>query len=152
MVSTCLFLLGGYNLEVSNMLNTITNFADDIYFGGNSLDAYKTFKTGTYDESYRHSWGDSYKGIRQASIFIQNIDMNTKYTEEERADMKAQARFVRAYYYWLLLRKYGPVPLLPDEGLTILPIMMIWQFNVVRMMNVWNILNRRCVWQPRICL
>ena len=31
--------------------------------------------------------------------------------------MKAQARFVRAYYYWLLLRKYGPVPLLPDEGL-----------------------------------
>ena len=44
--------LGGYNLEVSNMLNTITNFADDIYFGGNSLDAYKTFKTGTYDESY----------------------------------------------------------------------------------------------------
>lgn len=85
--------LGGYNLEVSNMLNTITNFADDIYFGGNSLDAYKTFKTGTYDESYRHSWGDSYKGIRQASIFIQNIDMNTKYTEEERADLKAQARF-----------------------------------------------------------
>ena len=47
--------LGGYNLEVSNMLNTITNFADDIYFGGNSLDAYKTFKTGTYDEGYRHS-------------------------------------------------------------------------------------------------
>ena len=61
--------------------------------------------------------GDSYKGIRQASIFIQNIDMNTKYTEEERADLKGQARFVRAYYYWLLLRKYGPVPLLPDDGL-----------------------------------
>ena len=109
--------LGGYNLEVSMMLNTITNFADDIYFGGNSLAGYKTFKTGTYDESYRHSWDDSYKGIRQASIFIQNIDMNTKFTEEERADLKAQARFVRAYYYWLLLRKYGPVPLLPDEGL-----------------------------------
>ena len=99
------------------MLNTITNFADDIYFGGNSLAVYKEFKTGTYDESYRHSWSESYKGIRQASIFIQHIDMNTKFTEEERADLKAQARFVRAYYYWLLLRKYGPVPLLPDEGL-----------------------------------
>lgn len=109
--------LNGYNLEVSMMLNTITNFADDIYFGGNSLAVYKEFKTGTYDESYRHSWSESYKGIRQASIFIQHIDMNTKFTEEERADLKAQARFVRAYYYWLLLRKYGPVPLLPDEGL-----------------------------------
>ena len=144
--------LGGYNLEVSNMLNTITNFADDIYFGGNSLDAYKTFKTGTYDEGYRHSWGDSYKGIRQASIFIQNIDMNTKYTEEERADLKAQARFVRAYYYWLLLRKYGPVPLLPDDGLDYTPIMMIWKFSVIRMMNVWNTSNRRCAWQPKTCL
>ena len=102
--------LNGYNLEVSMMLNTITNFADDIYFGGNSLAVYKEFKTGTYDESYRHSWSESYKGIRQASIFIQHIDMNTKFTEEERADLKAQARFVRAYYYWLLLRKYGPVP------------------------------------------
>ena len=109
--------LNGYNLEVSMMLNTITNFADDIYFGGNSLAVYKEFKTGTYDESYRHSWSESYKGIRQASIFIQHIDMNTKFTEEERADLKAQARFVRAYYYWLLLRKYGPGPLLPDEGL-----------------------------------
>ena len=60
--------------------------------------------------------GASYKGIRQASIFIQNIDMNMEFTEAERADLKAQARFVRAYYYWLLLRKYGPVPLLPEEA------------------------------------
>ena len=62
----------------------------------------------------RHSWGASYKGIRQASIFIQNVDMNMKITEQEKADFKAQARFVRAYYYWLLLRRYGPIPLLPE--------------------------------------
>ena len=31
-------------------------------------------------------------------------------------DYKGQARFVRAYYYWLLLRRYGPVPIMPDEG------------------------------------
>ena len=43
--------------------------------------------------------------------------MNTKFTQEERDDMKAQARFVRAYYYWLLLRRYGPIPILPNEGL-----------------------------------
>ena len=61
--------LNGYNLEVSMMLNTITNFADDIYFGGNSLAVYKEFKTGTYDESYRHSWSESYKGI-QTSLFL----------------------------------------------------------------------------------
>ena len=44
--------------------------------------------------------------------------MNDKFeSEAERLDYKAQARFVRAYYYWLLLRRYGPVPLLPDNGL-----------------------------------
>lgn len=109
--------LGGQNLEVSTKDNILWNFADDIYFGGNSLGDYRKFKTGTYDENWYHSWDASYKGIRQASIFIQNIDMNTEFTETERADLKAQARFVRAYYYWLLLRRYGPVPLLPDEGL-----------------------------------
>ncbi len=107
--------LAGENMEVSTKENILWCFADDIYFG--SGDDYKKFKTGTYDENWRHSWGASYKGIRQASIFIQYIDMNTKFTQEERGDMKAQARFVRAYYYWLLLRRYGPIPILPNEGL-----------------------------------
>ena len=61
--------------------------------------------------------------------------MNMEFTEAERADLKAQARFVRAYYYWLLLRKYGPVPLLPEEGLDYTPAMMIWLVNVIPMMN-----------------
>ena len=107
--------LKGENMDVGTKDNILWCFADDIYFG--DRDIYNTFKTGTYSEGDRQSWGASYKGIRQASIFIQNIDMNMEFTEAERADLKAQARFVRAYYYWLLLRKYGPVPLLPEEGL-----------------------------------
>ena len=107
--------LKGENMDVATKDNILWCFADDIYFG--DRDDYKTFKNGTYDENWRHSWEASYKGIRQASIFIKNIDMNKKITDEERADFKAQARFVRAYYYWLLLRKYGPIPLLPDEGI-----------------------------------
>ena len=43
--------------------------------------------------------------------------MNEDLDSVDIADYRAQARFVRAYYYWLLLRKYGPIPLLPDEGL-----------------------------------
>lgn len=107
--------LSGENMEVSTRDNIMWCFADDIYSGAGA--DYTKFRTGTYDENWRHSWGQSYKGIRQASLFIQYIHMNTRYTEEEKADLKAQARFVRAYYYWLLLRRYGPVPLLPEEGL-----------------------------------
>ena len=60
-----------------------------------------------------------YEGIRQASILINNIDINEELTQTEIADMKAQARFLRGYFYWLLLRKYGPVPIMPGETVSI---------------------------------
>lgn len=107
--------LKGENMEVCTKDANLFCFADDVYFG--DRDDYRTFKRGDYDEGFRHSWDQSYQGIRQASIFIHNIDMNYKFTEEERRDYKAQARFLRAYNYWLLLRKYGPVPIVPDEGI-----------------------------------
>ena len=101
-------------------------FGDDMIFGdrdpkldrdGDTRTSFNAFMLGDYDENTgRNAWIDAYKGIYQASVFIQNIDMNDKFTDEERIDLKGQARFVRAYYYWLLLRKYGPVPIMPDEG------------------------------------
>lgn len=102
-------------------------FADDLYWGDrdsegfsgewNKMDSYSAFKRGDYNEDYGSNfWSSAYKGIYQASIFIHNIDRNDKLTESERLDMKGQARFLRAYCYWLLLRRYGPVPIMPDEG------------------------------------
>lgn len=101
-------------------------FADDILWGdrdnefGNDFHytgKYSSFKQGDYDENFNQDfWINAYRGIYQASIFIHNIDKNDKLTERERTDMKGQARFVRAYFYWLLLRKYGPVPIMPDAG------------------------------------
>ncbi|MCS2872156.1 RagB/SusD family nutrient uptake outer membrane protein [Bacteroides thetaiotaomicron] len=34
-------------------------------------------------------------------------------------DAKAQARFVRAYIYYKLIERYGPVPIMPEEGLDV---------------------------------
>lgn len=102
--------------DVTTTDGNIFNYSDDLYFYSN-IDLYTQFKRGTYDESDRQAtWSNCYNGIRQATVFIQNIDMNDRITSEERADYKAQARFVRAYYYWLLLRKYGPIVIAPDEG------------------------------------
>ena len=88
-------------------------FVDDIYHP-----TYKEFAEKRYNESkYQTSYGYCYQGIRQASVFIQNIDKCEVISVEERADMKAQAHFIRAFYYWKLLQKYGPIPLIPeDEG------------------------------------
>ena len=120
--------LGGDNADVGTKDATRNSFTfDDCYYYGDrdinydskegSQLSYEKFRLGEYDEnSWNGAWDRCYKGIYQASVFIHNVDKNPEMTPEEKLDYKGQARFVRAYYYWLLLRRYGPIPLLPDEG------------------------------------
>ena len=127
--------LNGCNIEVGSKGATGAdgsawnpfNFADDMYYGdrdnsfGDSKDAdyasYNSFHEGNYDESEgQNAWVRCYQGIYQASIFIHNIGRNKAMSADEVEDYRGQARFVRAYYYWLLLRKFGPVPIMADEG------------------------------------
>ncbi|TKC62066.1 RagB/SusD family nutrient uptake outer membrane protein [Pedobacter hiemivivus] len=97
------------------------NFADDMFYGDEN-DEYKRWKNGQYSEEgldgeSKTIWVTGYQGIRQASIFLNNIDLNKQFTAQEMGDLKGQARFLRAYFYWILLRTYGPVPIIPDEGI-----------------------------------
>jgi hypothetical protein len=110
--------LTGANADVASKGYTPFNFISDCMFFGDRGDTYRSYKNGEYDEGWNQdTWGSCYEGIRDASTFILNIDKNKEMTKEEVSDNKAQARFLRAYYYWLLLRKYGPIPILPEEGL-----------------------------------
>lgn len=69
-------------------------------------------------------WGGYYQGIRKANIMINNIDVvpfNIKYTNalgEQKPlnfTMKAEARFLRAHFYFELVKRYGGVPLVGDN-------------------------------------
>lgn len=118
---TYVFLGSGHLADVSSKGNTPFCFADDMYFGDRD-DRYKVWKNGEYSEDGVDGvggrvWNRSYKGIRQASILLNNIDMNKEMTHEEIAHFKAQAHFLRAYYYWLMLRLFGPIPIVADEGI-----------------------------------
>lgn len=107
------------NLEMGATGNNLTNYSDDMYFnessGGNG-ERFRRFKFGEYDHTWLQSWSQSYGGIRQASVMLHSMSDGSTFTESQVAGYKAQARFVRAYLYWLLLRKYGPVPIMPDKG------------------------------------
>ncbi len=59
-------------------------------------------------------WSNCYKGIRKANIVLQNIDRNEELTEMEMRDFKGRAYFLRAYFYFYLMRLYGPVVIVPD--------------------------------------
>ncbi|MGH2622328.1 MAG: RagB/SusD family nutrient uptake outer membrane protein, partial [Sphingobacterium sp.] len=77
---------------------------------------------GTYTaDSYQDNlWSSWYKGIRIANIFIQNIDrVPLKGTLENGTPFnrvwKAEARFLRAMFYFELVKRHGGVPLLGDR-------------------------------------
>lgn len=114
------YLGTGYLQDVASKKDVPFNFADDMYFDEGTR--YANWKAGRYTENglngeTRGIWENAYKGIRQVSIFLNYIHLNEQFSNQEIADMRGQAHFLRAYFYWILLRTYGPIPIVPDEGI-----------------------------------
>ena len=62
-------------------------------------------------------WISIIKVFVNVIFFMQNVDRCSDpiVTKEELAQWKVQSRFARAYYYFMMMRIYGPVFLLGDE-------------------------------------
>lgn len=66
---------------------------------------------------YGNLWTHYYKGIRSATYFIQHVNENQELSEQEIKKCMAEARALRAWFYFCLVRQYGPVILLDDDNL-----------------------------------
>ncbi len=102
----------------NGMDNPWTSLSDEISFGTMNQSYYAL--TGGYHagSGVFHRWGVLYKLIRQANIFLKEAHVipmagtQLDYLDEiELKELTAQARFLRAFYYYQLLELYGPVPL-----------------------------------------
>ncbi|MBB5394097.1 RagB/SusD family nutrient uptake outer membrane protein [Mucilaginibacter sp. AK015] len=83
--------------------------------------------TGSYN-SYtlpadENLWGTYYAGIRQANEFVNNIDVVPVLAKYNGFSMKyvwkSEARFLRAMFYFELVKRYGGVPLMGNHVYTI---------------------------------
>lgn len=84
-----------------------------------AVDAYRLINFGSWNPSnvpWEHM-ADNYRAIRECNVFLQNIDKCQDYllTHNERGMWKVQTRFARAYYYFQMMRIYGPIFLMGDE-------------------------------------
>lgn len=61
------------------------------------------------------NWEDSYKGIQRASIVLNQIEDVDFENNEKKDHRKGEVKFIRALYYFNLVRIYGDVPLVVDE-------------------------------------
>lgn len=59
-------------------------------------------------------WAQNYEGIRRANVFLTNIDKVPVRPAVLKPQMKAEARFLRAYFYFELLKRWGGVPVVND--------------------------------------
>ncbi len=62
--------------------------------------------------------GSLWEGIRHCNILIENIYNVVDMTEQEMDSWAAEAKFLKAYYHFLLFTYYGPIPIV-DENLPI---------------------------------
>ncbi|MBD3590835.1 MULTISPECIES: RagB/SusD family nutrient uptake outer membrane protein [unclassified Bacteroides] len=73
----------------------------------NSIDA-------TENTMVLYRWKSWFSGIHEAAVFTEYVDL-APLTATERNQWKAEARALRAIYYFYLVRTYGPVPLLDSD-------------------------------------
>ncbi|MCD7938436.1 MAG: RagB/SusD family nutrient uptake outer membrane protein, partial [Tannerellaceae bacterium] len=93
--------------------------SDEAHFSWLSGIDWLNFINGSWTTSLwaYNTWADSYEGINQATVFMNNIENvpDEQISQTDKAIMKAEARFIRAYLYFYLLRKYGPVFVWGDQ-------------------------------------
>lgn len=115
------FMQNGHNRIGGDYLDAATD--DAISSSLTENDVYR-LATGQYDAASPigsdMNWGNYYHAIRTANTFITNIDkvplMDTFNNGQplNRA-WKSEARFVRAFQYFELVKRYGGVPLMGDH-------------------------------------
>lgn len=91
--------------------DTYTNGSDGGHKGINQYDARLNA-----DESYfRDAWNDFYGAINQANAVIGRAENVEGLSEDLRTKRVAEARFLRALYYFNLVRMYGDIHLTLEE-------------------------------------
>lgn len=115
----------GHNRIGSDYLDAASDDAISSAFGPSnevtvlSTAAYNSYTVPT-DENL---WAYYYQGIRSANIFINNIDVVPVLAQYNGYSIKHlwknEARFLRAYFYFELVKRYGGVPLLGNKVFTI---------------------------------
>lgn len=112
---------GGGDNTYSNKLGPLNSAADECWAGGASPTDMATWQAwNTYTLSgavgpQAQFWKIDYEGIYRANLILQKIEGQTGIvglTTDEQARFVAEAKFLRAYFYFELVRLFKNVPLI----------------------------------------
>lgn len=104
-----------YNRQVdfSGLDNGWSSFADfSESFPSENGSAGIVQRTGWDFSSWGLNWGDSYRYIRELNLFMQRDSASTVLSDNYKKRFMAEARFLRANFYFEMAKRYGGVPLI----------------------------------------
>ena len=112
-------LVGAYDLLQTTYLNVMIGeiASDNTLAGGENANDFlgvqeiDDMRHTPINQPLRDIWGWMYSGVNRANFILEFQD-NTDF--EGRENIIAQARFLRAYYYFELVKFFGDVPLAVD--------------------------------------
>ncbi|MDO5570831.1 MAG: RagB/SusD family nutrient uptake outer membrane protein [Bacteroidales bacterium] len=85
----------------------------DGYFSGNLFNIARGFQGAT--STYGNDWNGIYEAIRCCNILIEKANTVPDLPAWEAAQWISEAKVLKAYYHFHLIRKWGPIPLIKDN-------------------------------------
>ena len=98
-----------YGNRSSCMLSNIDDLS--YYYRQNQTSAVVANSHNTGNTDLWYTWESLYSGINNANVLLDNIDGASISDEKVRARIKGEAKFLRAYYHFLLVQGWYEVPI-----------------------------------------
>lgn len=107
----------------NSWMDSATDLAETSYSTGGTR---RSFNIGNYYASaaateLTDTWEHYYRGIRKCNMLLERIDDVPKAADDSqelyetnKRNFKGESRFLRAYFYWELFLRYGPIPLVTE--------------------------------------
>ena len=109
------------HVGLSGFHNPWASICDELITGYGDASTYNNSDKNASNVRF-HRYAECYKLIRQANIFLEKAHpivtggtQGDNLKEDELGEMKANARFMRAYYHYLLFEQYGAIVLVKDK-------------------------------------
>ncbi len=100
------------NPDIEAGWRTFTDFSES--FPSENGSAFIVQRTGWDYGEWRVDWARSYAYIRDLNLFIQRDSAATQLTSADKTRFLAEARFLRANYYFEMVKRMGGVPLITN--------------------------------------
>jgi hypothetical protein len=103
--------------DYSSKVGYLNTASDDCWAGGGNFAdraTWEAWNTYTLDPALGPQddfWGRNFAGVARANVLLSKID-NVPMNENLKKRFKAEAKFLRAYYYFDLIRLFRSIPLI----------------------------------------